>query len=296
MGRKKIIGVRRANRFSPNHVGNDAAIFDLTVVRLKELDYEVQVCSEPEFLEMNGCDSQAIFHMARSEAAICRLKQLEDEGCTVINSGYGIENCIRETMTRKLIEHAVPHPDSIWVDTECSDVVARLESMRIKNCWVKRGDFHAIHKEDICYVRHPEEARSVLAEYALRGIRRAVINRHLDGDLIKFYGVAGSDFFYWFYPFDFNHSKFGWEQVNGKASGIPFSVEEMRDICQQASDVLSVSIYGGDCIVSPEGRIRLIDFNDWPSFAPCRDQAARYIGDCIDRVVRPVYAAEQYWV
>ncbi len=40
----------------------------------------------------------------------------------------------------------------------------------------------------------------MLQEFFLRGIKRAVINRHLDGDLIKFYGVAGTDFFYWFYP------------------------------------------------------------------------------------------------
>ena len=47
----------------------------------------------------------------------------------------------------------------------------------------------------------------MLQEFFLRGIKRAVINRHLDGDLIKFYGVAGTDFFYWFYPFENNHSK-----------------------------------------------------------------------------------------
>ena len=31
---------------------------------------------------------------------------------------------------------------------------------------------------------------------------------------------------------------------------------------------------GGDCIVAPDGQIRIIDFNDWPSFAPCRTEAA----------------------
>ena len=45
--------------------------------------------------------------------------------------------------------------------------------------------------------------------------------------------------------------------------------------------VLNVHVYGGDCIVSPEGDIRIIDFNDWPSFAPCRNEAALAIGKTI---------------
>lgn len=52
-----------------------------------------------------------------------------------------------------------------------------------------------MHKEDVSYVRHPEEAQEVLQEYFLRGIKRAVINKHLVGDLIKFYGVQGHSVF-----------------------------------------------------------------------------------------------------
>ena len=40
----------------------------------------------------------------------------------------------------------------------------------------------------------------ILQEYFLRGMKRAVISRHIEGEMIKFYGVAGSNFFYWFYP------------------------------------------------------------------------------------------------
>ena len=45
----------------------------------------------------------------------------------------------------------------------------------------------------------------------------------------------------------------------------------------KAADMLNVPVYGGDCVVSEDGSIRIIDFNDWPSFAPCRDEAAFYI-------------------
>ena len=41
------------------------------------------------------------------------------------------------------------------------------------------------------------------------------------------------------------------------------------------------SIYGGDCVVSADGTLRIIDFNDWPSFARCREEAGGKIAECI---------------
>ena len=152
-----------------------------------------------------------------------------------------------------------------------------MEEEGFYNCWIKRGDFHAIHREDVTYVRNPEEARTILKEYAIRGIPSAVINEHLVGDLVKFYGVAGTDFFYWFYPSNMHHSKFGLEAINGTAKGLPFDEQTLQTLCNEAAKVLHVEVYGGDCIVDEEGTIRLIDFNDWPSFAPCREAAAPYI-------------------
>jgi len=123
-----------------------------------------------------------------------------------------------------------------------------------------------------------------LKEYAIRGITTAVINEHLVGDLVKFYGVAGTDFFYWFYP-NLQHSKFGLEKINGKAHGILFDKEQLQQICNEAAGVLNLKIYGGDCIIDEDGTIRLIDFNDWPSFAPCRNEAAPCIAECIHHFV-----------
>jgi glutathione synthase/RimK-type ligase-like ATP-grasp enzyme len=63
-------------------------------------------------------------------------------------------------------------------------------------------------------------------------------------------------------------------------------MDYMREICQRASEVLDVKIYGGDCIVSPNGEIRIIDFNDWPSFAPCRNEAAPFIAKSILNTIK----------
>lgn len=275
----KIAAIMRAGAYSPNHIGNDAAILNAVVEQLRKRGCEVTVYSEEQF--NNGAVSENIIvNMCREQRSIERLQQLEQNGCLVINSGFGIENCTRERMTRILIGNGIPYPESLMVDTD-EVVKNKLVKAGFTNCWIKRGDFHAMHKEDVSYVRHPEEAQEVLQEYFLRGIKRAVINRHLVGDLVKFYGISGSKYFFWFYPYDEGHSKYGLEAINGKSKGIEFDKTRLREICQKTSDVLDVKIYGGDCIISPEGDIRIIDFNDWPSFAPCRDAAAPHIAKCI---------------
>ena len=283
MSEIKIAGVMRSRDYSPNHIGNDAAIFNATAEQLRKRGFVVNVYSEEKF---KSCDIEedVVLNMCRDAASIAKLQKLEDAGKLVLNSGYGIENCTRDRMARILLGSGIPYPESIIVNTDES-VKDMLTRVGMNNCWVKCGG-HSQHKEDVSYVRHPEEAQEVLQEYFLRGISRAVINKHLVGDLVKFYGVQGTPFFFWFYPFDLGHSKYGHEAINGKSQGIEFDVEKMREICQKASEVLDVKIYGGDCIVSPDGDIRIIDFNDWPSFAPCRVDAAPHIAKCILNTIK----------
>lgn len=284
MGETKIAGVMRAGAYSPNHIGNDAAIFNATADQLRKRGYVVNMYSE-EQLNAGEVEESVIVNMCRERRSITLLQELEDAGRLVINSGYGIENCTRERMTRLLLGNGIPYPDSLMVNTN-ENVRKQLEEAGFQSCWIKRGDFHAMHKEDVSYVRHPEEAQDVLHEYFLRGIPRAVINRHLVGDLVKFYGVKGTDFFYWFYPFDEGHSKYGYEAVNGKSTGIEFDKAALKEICHKAAEVVGVTVYGGDCIVSPDGTMRIIDFNDWPSFAPCRQEASVYIAKAIFNAIK----------
>ena len=279
-----IAGIMRAGAYSPNHIGNDAAIFNVVAEHLRKRGCIVNVYSEEQLIAGKVTEN-VIVSMCREQKSIALLQEMEDNGKIVINSGYGIENCTRERMTRILLGSNIPYPESLMVNTN-EGIKDALVKAGFTQCWIKRGDFHAMHKEDVSYVRHPEEAQEVLQEYFLRGIKRAVINKHLVGDLVKFYGVQGTPFFFWFYPFDLGHSKYGHEAINGKSQGIEFGVEKMRQICQNASEVLDVKIYGGDCIVSPEGDIRIIDFNDWPSFAPCRVDAAPHIAKCILNTIK----------
>lgn len=269
----------RAGAFSPNHIGNDAAIFNLTAEELRKRGCSVRVYDEEEFCH-SDITEPVVMAMCREDESIAKLKKLEDEGRLVINSGYGIENCMRERMTRLLVGKGVPYPESLIVDTNENVKPAMLEGGYDK-VWIKRGDSHSKHKEDVSYCRHSEEAQEMLHEYFYRGINRAVINKHLQGDLIKFYGIVGSDFFYHFYPMDLGHSKYGYELINGMATQIPYDENSLRDISIKAAEVLGVKVFGGDCIVEPDGSIKIIDLNDWPSFAPCREDASKEIAKAI---------------
>lgn len=268
----------RAGAYSPNHIGNDAAIFNAVADQLRKRGCEVNVYSEEQFNDDGIRGERVILAMCRDMRSIKKLQALEDEGCIVINSGYGIENCTRERMTRILLGSGIPYPESMTVNTDeaVRDALVRAGMDRV---WIKRGDLHAMHKEDVSFVRHAEEAQEVLQEYFLRGIKRAVINRHLEGDLVKFYGVAGTDFFYWFCPF--RDSRDAVKNGTSEAAAPKFEPSVLRGICEKAAGLLDILIYGGDCIVGEDGTLRIIDFDDWPSFAPCRAEAAPYIARAV---------------
>ena len=272
-----IIGISRNSKYSPNHLQNDAAIFSIVSDFLKDAGYEIHLYTEDEFVEKR-IDGDIFFSMARSQATLRRLKTLEDKGALVINSPYGISNCIRQPMTELLINNHIPYPDSII------SPVASLDISRLSYpCWIKRGDSHTIVKNDVCFASSPKIAEDILSDFKKRQISSAVVNKHLYGDLIKFYGVSGTGFFHWFYPSMSLPSKFGLEIINGEAKGIAFDERELKSLCDRTSNILNVPVYGGDCIIQNDGSIMIIDFNDWPSFARYRKEAGRNIASYICR-------------
>jgi hypothetical protein len=114
-----------------------------------------------------------------------------------------------------------------------------------------------------------------------RGITDYTVSAHVKGDLVKFYGVGQGDFFRWYYPTDDGQSKFGDERRNGPSCHFPFSVEALRRDVQRLAAAVGVCVYGGDAIVRADGSFCLIDFNDWPSFSRCLEEAADAIAELV---------------
>lgn len=284
---KKLVGVCRGNEFSPNCVDNDAAVMNAVKQQLEALGGSVELLCEKDFCKkaheieaISGnprrhaaADIDAFFSMARSKEALDVLGRIEEQGLPVVNSSLGVNRCIRRIMTERFIKGGISCPESRIISRN-GEMVTDVNYP----CWLKRGDGCAQQKEDTCYVQTPEEAGRCLKDFWMRGVTSVVVNEHLKGDLVKFYGVGGTDFFYWFYPSKCGHrSKFGLEVINGDARGLGFDAEALKQEADKAAAMLGVPVYGGDCVIGEDGSVRIIDFNDWPSFAPCRDEASFYI-------------------
>jgi glutathione synthase/RimK-type ligase-like ATP-grasp enzyme len=206
--------------------------------------------------------------MAQGQAGLLRLQEFENNGAMIINSPSSALNSYRITMINMLTEAGIPFPKSIILEDfgEAKDVMGSFPNSKL---WLKRGDVHAEHKEDVTLVYSKNELDTTLEEFYKRGIKKTVIQEHLPGDTIKFYGVLGSGFFHWYY-------------LNGH-DYVEFDLDEIKNLAFRSAEVLGLDIFGGDVIVSPQGTLSIIDINDWPSFAPIRDEAAKNIGQFIHR-------------
>ncbi len=263
----KFAGIKRGEKYSPNHLENDSLIFNKTIEELQSLNVEVSVYEE-DLISENMIKEKYVFNMIRGSLSLEKLFKIEEKGAFIINPPQAILNCYRENMAKLLPDNGVPFPKSILVNNN-EEIEDKLNGFESGKLWVKRGDVHAIHREDVTLVYNKNEMKSIIKEYERRGIKKAIIQEHLEGDVIKFYGVKDSDFFYWYYLNGENHTA--------------FDASKFQEIARKSAEVLGVTIYGGDAIISPDGSITIIDLNDWPSYAPIRDKAAKYIAEAIFR-------------
>lgn len=268
-----IAAILRAGIFSPNHIANDAAILHAVVSELCKRGCQVNVYSEEEFAE-SEIHEDVILAMCRGERAIAKLQRLEDAGRIVMNSGYGIENCIRMIMVRLLEQGGVPIPPSFVVDTDV-DVRKLLRKAGLGACWVKKGEAPLHHLEDMARCRHVEEAQEILHEFFFRHISKAVVSRAVDGEKIRCYGIASSGVFHAFLPLRTP------EGDDASSTLPPDLLGKVKGICMKAAGVLKVDIFGCDMVLDAQGVCHLVNFDDWPSFAPIRKEAARAIAKAV---------------
>ena len=256
MARREVVGIYRRKQFSPNKVDADRKILDAV---LANLDCPHTVLAE-EDIEERGLPSATLYvSMARGEAV---LDMLTERGATVLNSVDGIIKCSART----------------WQDEEPVDGFPR---------WLKRSDGCAQTVADVTLCATAEKYEVLAAEYRQRNITW-VEQPHYEGDLVKFYAVGGTEFFHWSYPAETGQTKFGLESTNPHVHNYPFDVEALKKAASDVAKRIGVTVYGGDAIVQSDGTIRLIDFNDWPSFAPCREEAAAAIAAICNKKLKEI--------
>ena len=255
-----ILCIFRARRFSPNSVENDRLILEGVAREMEAKGNEVRMITEEEVLSLGVLpEADIVYCMARSAEA---LEIIERSKARVINAPDGIRICgNRQALADIMKRLNVPLPPENGND----------------GIWLKRGIGTVEVAEDTVFCSSEEEIAEAMRRFVDRGITDVCRQAHVVGDLVKFYGVANTDFFYHFYPTDSGRSKFGSEEHNGKAHHYPFSAEEMKKTVDRLAATIGVVVYGGDAIVKADGSFVIIDFNDWPTFSPCREEAARKI-------------------
>ncbi len=279
----KILGISRSHRFSPNSTGRDEAIFMAVASRLNRR-HDVSIISEDLFVAVDLEEFDLVFSMARGTDVLQALAKEESEnGLTVVNSASALLNDSRCQLYQTLKSAAVPQPASAVVDT-ASPQAAKAAGQLGFPLWLKRGDACAQSASDVCFVENEKQLADNLALFASKGIESALAVSHAEGDLVKFYGVEGTDFFTYSYPTaGEGFSKFGLEQHNGEAHRFPFDEAELHQLATRAAQASGMTVYGGDAVISSDGHIALIDFNDWPSFSSCRKEAATHIAARIEK-------------
>ena len=265
---KRLLGLYREKQYSPGrHQSNDVLLLDQIAHRLREREFAVDLMT---LAEANGHRSDAAigFSMCQGRSALQDLAEWEREGVRIINSPRAALNTHRDRLPALMFEANVSFPPTYLVGTRGP---ADLHSLDLDSgIWLKRGDVHAAVTADVQWVDSRERLDAGLAEFSRRGIEMAALQAHRAGDEIKFYGVAGG-FFHWFY--------------SGETQKYPFSFAQLETLARQAATAAGLDIFGGDVIVSPAGELTLIDLNDWPSFAPCRERASYAIADFITKRV-----------
>ena len=269
-----ILGISRSPRFSPNSADRDNAIFSAVASRLMHVGHEVSVIAEDVFVAVDLEEFDAVFSMARGADVVHQLCEAAAAGKPVLNAPDALLKASRAALAACFQEHDIPQPRSLCLATDSPDVPSGISFP----LWLKRGDACAQSATDVCFIEDAEALRRALADFHARGIAAAVASQHAEGDLVKFYGVGGTDFFHFLYPTEGEgFSKFGLEARNGVAHYFPFDAAQLKHIADRAASVSGLTVYGGDAIVRADGGILIIDFNDWPSFSPCRRPAAKAI-------------------
>ena len=225
-----ILMVQRDESFSPNAVEKDLAILQAVGEKLRERGASVSYVKEELLQDKRWKLSDrvsVIFSMARSEKSLAVLQQAQAEGVMVVNDPRSVEIC----NSRRAI-------DSLM---RSNRIPAAPYYERGKG-WIKADSGH-----DVRFAANEEEMLAFKQQ-----VEDPLLTAHVEGTLVKFYGVADRFF-----------SPQGYPQVAEAAARL--------------ARLVGIQVYGGDAVLLSDGTFAIIDFNDWPSFSSCREEAAAAI-------------------
>lgn len=266
----RALALYRQPSYSPNqHRANDRAILDTVVGCLEGRGWSVTRASEGDVVgdtldETLLRHADVVLNMCQGPDASERLMWAESLGIRLINRPSSVLACHRHRLVQVLSHHRIAFPRTAVVAT-AGDPELDGFGADGRDVWVKRGDVHAECAADVVAVNRVG-LRDAIAAFASRGITRVALQEHVPGPVVKFYGVADSEFFRYY-------------AADAGPTGPRPALDEsrLRALAFAAAQELKLDVFGGDVALPAPDEPVLIDLNDWPSFAPFREEAGRHI-------------------
>lgn len=269
-----ILCISRSPCFSPHSEERDTAIMEAVGAALRHGGHEVTLLCEDSFSPSLSPPADALCIMARDTHRLRQLAASYPQTRWIGNAPRAVLHATRTALTRAMHRLHIAQPRYEEIHQSC-----RL-SLPFP-LWLKRGDATAQTKGDVVFIADEKALSLAWDDFASRGVEEVLAFSHEKGDLVKFYGVSGADFFFTTYPTEEPYSKFGCEVHNSPLTHTPFSRTQLQEAAERLATEMGIFVYGGDAIIRPDGSFSLIDFNDFPSFSPCRTAAAEAIASLI---------------
>jgi glutathione synthase/RimK-type ligase-like ATP-grasp enzyme len=257
-----VLGVYREAEFSPGKVADDAAIIDAALAELERGGADVTAVTAEKFVATAPRYAGVVLAMCQSHKALNSLASVEKSGAVVMNTALAIRNCYRDLLGAGLMRAGVPVPEGALVSTTLPLDPKPLRSLDLNApLYVKRGDLHALGPDDVSRVAGYDQLEVALASMGSRGVRTAYVQQEFPGEVVKFYGVSGSQYF---------------AAMPERGTLGDAQKTALQRAAAVAAEALGLEVWGGDALFDGN-EFAIVDFNDWPSFSRVRDEAARAI-------------------
>lgn len=256
-----VLLIERAENLSSIGGNGDRLIMSSTADVLRRDGHVVSETSEEHvhnFLLKQGRDLPSlILSMGRSPEILEWLRCAENAGVRVINTPKSIRRCSRKYLHTALLRHGL-----------------LPEGNENKGFWVKAGNTSGVHAGNVQYHASYTEAIKAIRLLDRSGYDDCVITSHIEGEVIKFYGVGDNVYFAVF---------------DSDKHCLSLPIDQLKQLQHQVCVLIKdigLEVYGGDAVITHEGSVHVIDLNDWPSFSCCSLEASEAIGRYIKREMK----------
>jgi glutathione synthase/RimK-type ligase-like ATP-grasp enzyme len=245
----KAIGIYREGALA-GKAESDKKILELTADYIRENGFEVSLINPEEITENDN--AELFFSMARG--AVNNI--LKEKDAIFFNNPNAIKKALnRGEVYREMIDKGANIPETKFIKRE---ELVFSEKKHI----LKPGNRH----EFWFIIENEEDFNNALNEYKQNEIDDIIMQKFVDGEHIKFYGIGEKIFF----P----------SKVNDFEEGV---LDDMKKQVEIARSITGLDVYGGDFIIGEKPYC--VDINDWPSFGSvegyAQEDLAPQIGEYI---------------